>query len=66
MAKKNNTDTGKPSGNRPQEGTGIPQVINDQTRPQDERLTDRFTKDDKEIAEGVRTADQNRNVNKEE
>jgi len=29
MAKKTNTDKGKPSGNKPAEGTGIPQVVND-------------------------------------
>lgn len=64
MAKKTNTDKGNPSGNKPAEGTGTPQVINDETMPQDKRMTDRYTKDDKEIKESVRTANPNRNVHK--
>lgn len=66
MAKKTNTDKGRPSGNKPAQGTGIPQVINDESRSQDERLTERYTNNDREIAESVRTANPNRNVNKGE
>jgi hypothetical protein len=66
MSKETNTDQGKPSGNKPAEGTGIPQVVNDKTMPQDERMTDRYTNDDQEIKESVRTANPNRNVNKDE
>lgn len=66
MAKKTNTDTGKPSGNKPADGTGIPQVVNDESMPQDERMTERYTNNDKEIIESVRRANPNRNVNKDE
>lgn len=65
MAKESNTDTGQPSGNKPMDGTGIPSKINDGNIPNDQRLTDDYTTDDEEVADGVRTLHPNRNVNKD-
>lgn len=43
MAQKTNTDTGRPSGNKPMQGTGIPTKIDDENMPADERLTNGYT-----------------------
>jgi hypothetical protein len=64
MSKQSNTDTGKPSGNKPAQGTGIPQQVNDEKRSQDERMTNDYTTDDEDIRDSVRTLHPNRNVNK--
>lgn len=64
MAQRTNTDTGKPSGNKPAQGTGIPTKVNDENSANDERLTDAYTRDDEELGEGVRELHPNRNVNK--
>ncbi|MDB5208918.1 MAG: hypothetical protein JWR72_3993 [Flavisolibacter sp.] len=67
MAKDTNTDQGQPSGsNKPMDGTGIPTKINDGNMPNDQRLTDEYTNDDNEIAEGVRTMHPNRNESKDD
>lgn len=64
MAQRTNTDTGKPSGNRPMDGTGIPAQIHDGNRGTDERLTEEYTDDDNGLQEGVRELHPNRNPNK--
>lgn len=64
MAKRSNTDKGQPSGNKPAQGTGIPQQVNDDRQAQDERMTNEYTADDEEIRDSVRTLHPNRNVNK--
>jgi hypothetical protein len=67
MAKKSNTDTGKPSGvNKPMDGTGVPTRVNDENMPNDQRLSDEYTRDDEGLAEGVRQMHPNRNVDKDE
>lgn len=66
MSKQSNTDKGQPSGNTPAQGTGVPQQINDENMPQDERMTDEYTNDDEEISEGVRVRHPNRNVDKDQ
>jgi hypothetical protein len=64
MSKQSNTDKGQPSGNIPLQGTGIPQQINDENMPQDERMTNEYTNDDEDIKDSVRTLHPNRNVDK--
>ena len=64
MSKQSNTDKGQPSGNKPMRGTGVPQKISDENRPQDERMTDDYTQDDQEIKENVHVLRKNRNVDK--
>ena len=64
MATRTNTDKGQPSGNTPMKGTGVPQQISDDKMPQDEKLTDQYTNDDEDLADGVRKLHPNRNVDK--
>jgi len=67
MSKQTSTDTGKPSGgNEPMQGTGVPSKVNDENMPNDQRLTDEYTNEDGEIADGVRTMNPNRNVDKDD
>ena len=57
--------SGQPSGTNKSEGTGVPaggQNVDDLQR--DQELTDRYTDGDNNVAEGVRTANPNRNVDK--
>ena len=58
---------GQPSGTNKSEATGVPaggQNLDDLQR--DQELTDRYTNDDGDIAEGVRELNPNRNVDKED
>jgi hypothetical protein len=65
MAKDSNTSTGKPSGvNKPMQGTGVPTVINDENKANDQRLTEGYTDDDNEVNEGTRIGHPNRNTDK--
>ncbi|HEU4904178.1 MAG TPA: hypothetical protein VFT06_15335 [Flavisolibacter sp.] len=64
MAKRSNTDKGQPSGNKPAQGTGIPQQVNDERQSQDERMTNEYTTDEEDINDSVRTLHPNRNVDK--
>jgi hypothetical protein len=65
MAQKTNTDTGKPSGvDKPMQGTGVPANVSDESRANDQRLTDDYTVGDEEIADGIREMNPNRNVDK--
>lgn len=67
MAQKTNTDNGKPAGgNQPLQGTGIPAKINDGNMPNDERLSEEYTRDEESIQEGVREMHPNRNVDKDD
>jgi hypothetical protein len=67
MAKRSNTDTGKPSGiDKPMEGTGIPTKVNDDNMENDERLSDEYTRDEEDVTEGVREMHPNRNVGKDD
>jgi hypothetical protein len=67
MAQRTNTDTGKPSGvDKPMSGTGVPTVINDENMPNDERLSQEYTRDEEGLKEGVREMHPNRNVDKTE
>ena len=66
MAQRTNTDTGKPSGSKPMQGTGIPTKVNDENTPNDERLTKEYTRDDEDVTEGTRERHPNRNVDKED
>ena len=65
MSKQTNTDTGSPANTHPKDGTGIPTVINDENSAADNRLTEEYTRDDNDIAEGVREMHPNRNENKD-
>lgn len=56
---------GQPTGTNKSEGTGVPaggQNMDDLQR--DQELTERYTDGDNNVAEGVRTANPNRNVDK--
>ncbi|HVF96577.1 MAG TPA: hypothetical protein VM871_04620 [Flavisolibacter sp.] len=64
MAQITNTDEGRPTGNRPLQGTGIPTKVNDANMPNDERLTEAYTRDDEEVKENVREMNPNRNTDK--
>ena len=65
MAKRSNTDTGKPSGvDKPMQGTGVPTKVNDENMPNDERLSEDYTRDEEGLKEHVREMHPNRNVNK--
>ena len=59
------TDKGHPSGaNKPKTGTGIPTNISTEKMQQDEELTEKYTADDNDTGEGVRTGHPNRNEDK--
>ncbi len=64
MAQKSNTDKGQPSGNTPMKGTGVPQNTSDDKMQRDEALTDQYTNEDQDVADGVRIMHPNRNVDK--
>lgn len=65
MAQRTNTDTGKPAGGgQPMTGTGIPTKVNDENMPNDQRLSDEYTRDEQELKEGVRQMNPNRNTDK--
>jgi len=66
MSKQSNTDAGKPAGSQPAQGTGIPQRINDGNMEKDEELTQKYTDDEQEVKDFVRTGHPNRNVGKGE
>jgi hypothetical protein len=58
---------GQPSGTNKSEGTGVPaggQNLDNLQR--DQELTDQYTDDDRNIAQGVRSANPNRNVDKDD
>jgi len=56
---------GMPSGrNKPGEGTGVPSKINNDDEQLDNRITNQYTDDDKQVAEQVPLRHRNRNVNK--
>jgi hypothetical protein len=56
---------GMPSGlNKSENGTGIPSKISDDNAKLDNKITKKYTKDDKSIAEQVPLRHRNRNVNK--
>lgn len=66
MAQRTNTDTGKPAGGgHAAQGTGVPTKINDGNMPNDQRLSEEYTRDEEDIKEGVREMHPNRNVDKE-
>lgn len=54
-------DKGQPSGANKSEGTGTPSKIRN-----DKKLTEKYTEEDKKIADGIRTNDTNRNTQKED
>ena len=59
------SDKGHPSGaNKPGGGTGIPANISTEKGKQDNDITEKYTTDDNEIVEGVRTRHSNRNEDK--
>lgn len=58
---------GQPTGTNKSEGIGVPaggQNMDDQQR--DQELTERYTDGDGNVADGVRTANPNRNVDKDD
>jgi hypothetical protein len=59
------TDKGYPSGtNKSESGTGIPTTISSEKMKDDKQLTEKYTDDDNEIAQGVHKGHPNRNENK--
>ena len=64
MAQKTNTDKGRPTGNKPIGGTGVPANISAERLQQDERLTDQYTNEDRGLSEGIHAMHPNRNLNK--
>lgn len=59
--------TGQPAGTNKSEGTGVPAGGQNMDNLQrDQELTERYTDGDNNVAEGVRTANPNRNVDKED
>lgn len=64
MAQRTNTDKGQPAGDKPMQGTGIPTNVSDENRQNNERLTADYTRDDEDVADGVRELHPNRNVDK--
>lgn len=64
MAKRTNTDTGRPAGNKPAQGTGIPTKITDNTRAEDQRVSDTYTADEERISGSVPQRHPNRNTRK--
>jgi hypothetical protein len=57
-------DKGKPSGPNRSEGTGVPSKIKAGKLGEDEKITNKFTEEDKKIADHVRKGHPNRNTNK--
>ena len=59
------TDKGHPSGaNKPETGTGISTSISNDKMQKDNELTETYTGDDNEVAEGLRQMHPNRNEDK--
>ena len=60
-------EKGRPSGgNKPEPGTGIPNKVSTDNMKDDERLTDKYTRDDEHIGEGTRSGHANRNEDKDD
>lgn len=57
---------GQPSGTNKSEGTGVPAGKNIEDLKRDEELTNTYTDGGDGLAEGVRTNNPNRNVDKED
>lgn len=55
---------GKPSGRTKPEGTGTPSHVEGVKLKKDEKLTEKYTDDDKRMAASVKSKHPNRNVNK--
>lgn len=65
MAQRTNTDSGQPAGGaHPMSGTGVPTKINDENMPNDERLSEEYTRNEEGLKEGVRELHKNRNTDK--
>lgn len=60
------THKGKPSGLNKGGGTGTPSDFKPGDLRNDEKLTQKYTDDDKKISDGVRSRKPNRNTNKED
>lgn len=66
MAQRTNTDTGKPAGGgHAAQGTDVPTKVNDENMPNDQRLSDEYTRDEEGLKEGVREMHPNRNTDKQ-
>ena len=60
-------DNGSPGGaNKNDQGTGIPADKYTEDMQQDQELSDKYTKDEEEVADHVRQNNPNRNVDKED
>ena len=57
---------GKPSNANDEQGTGIPSKLQPEDRERSEEMTRKYTDDDREIADGIRTNNVNRNTDKGE
>ena len=58
---------GQPSGtNTSESNTGIPTVMTPENMPNDTQKTERYTDDDNDIANDVRTGHPNRNTDKDD
>ena len=58
-------DKGSPAGaNKNDEGTGVPTGKNVDDMQRDQELTEKYTDDNQDIADSVRTNNPNRNVDK--
>ncbi len=60
-------EKGSPAGgSNSDKGTGVPMNDSGKNRERNDDLTEKYTDDDNQIAEGVRTNNPNRNVDKED
>ena len=60
-------DNGSPAGaNKSDQGTGIPADKYNEDMQRDQELSDKYTKDEEEVADHVRQNNPNRNVDKED
>ena len=59
-------NTGSPSTTHDQKGTGIPSKLTTDDVERTEEMTEKYTDDDRDIADGVRTNNPNRNTDKDD
>jgi hypothetical protein len=61
-----NNQNGKPSDRQGEQNTGIPSKLGPYDLQQNEQMTDKYTNDDQDIKEGIRTNNPNRNTEKDD
>ncbi|HVG42748.1 MAG TPA: hypothetical protein VM888_14145 [Chitinophagaceae bacterium] len=61
-----NNQNGKPSDRQGEQNTGKPSKLGPDDLQQNEQMTDKYTNDDQDIKEGIRTNNPNRNTEKDD